>query len=100
MARMQIKIERLEIEKRTSSLYDIVCILLIKCNLLFMFLFKIGINTNGNKPFTNQILEEINIGQLQIIINDLYYRIEGILDDYKVCYFFCRVFLFKLIMMS
>ncbi|CAF4273424.1 unnamed protein product, partial [Rotaria sordida] len=37
---------------------------------------QIGLNGNGNKSLTIDLLKEMNIGQLQVIINELYCRIE------------------------
>jgi hypothetical protein len=45
--------------------------------ILLIFIFKIGINANINKPLSIEILEEMNIGQLQVLVNDLYCQIEG-----------------------
>ncbi|CAF0966507.1 unnamed protein product [Adineta steineri] len=60
MARMQVQIERRVLKKKKSPLYDII-----------------GINTNGDKPLSLRILEDMNIGQLQIIVNDLHCQIES-----------------------
>ncbi|CAF4565441.1 unnamed protein product, partial [Rotaria socialis] len=60
MARMQVQIERRALKKKKSPLYDII-----------------GINTNGDKPLTLRMLEDMNIGQLQVIVNDLHCQIEG-----------------------
>ncbi len=43
-----------------------------------LFYLKIGINVNVNKPLSIGILEEMNLGQLQVLVNDLYCQIEGI----------------------
>ncbi|CAF1555667.1 unnamed protein product, partial [Adineta ricciae] len=59
MARMQVELERQILEKKRSSLYDLM-----------------EINIDMDKPLTSEILEEMNIGQLQAIINDLYCLIE------------------------
>ncbi|CAF0890043.1 unnamed protein product [Adineta ricciae] len=59
MARMQVQIERRALKKKKSPLYDII-----------------GINTNGDKPLTVRMLEDMNIGQLQVIVNDLHCQIE------------------------
>ncbi|CAF1354864.1 unnamed protein product [Rotaria sordida] len=59
MARMQVEIERQLLQKKSPSFYDII-----------------GLNTNGDKSLTIDLLKEMNIGQLQAIINDLYCRIE------------------------
>lgn len=45
---------------------------------LYIFILKIGINANTNIPLSIEALEEMNIGQLQVIVNDLYNQIEGI----------------------
>jgi hypothetical protein len=77
MARMQVQIERRALKKKKSPLYDIVS--RIKKFFTFISLFdllKIGINTNGDKPLTLRILEDMNIGQLQVIVNDLHCQIE------------------------
>ena len=50
----------------------------MKYHYLSIFILKIGINANVDKPLTMEILEEMNIGQLQVIMNDLYCLIEGI----------------------
>jgi len=47
---------------------------------LFFYLLKIGINTNGDRPLSVRVLEDMNIGQLQVIVNDLHCQIEGIFD--------------------
>lgn len=47
-------------------------------------LLQIGINTNGDKPLTLRMLEDMNIGQLQVIVNDLHSQIEGIVLYTKV----------------
>ncbi|CAF0907547.1 unnamed protein product [Adineta steineri] len=60
MARMQVQIERRVLKKKKSPLYDII-----------------GINTNGDKPLSLRMLEDMNIGQLQIIVNDLHCQIES-----------------------
>ncbi|CAF3215851.1 unnamed protein product [Rotaria sp. Silwood2] len=60
MARMQVQIERRALKKKKSPLYDII-----------------GINTNGDKPLTLRMLEDMNIGQLQVIVNDLHCQIEA-----------------------
>ncbi|UJR15203.1 hypothetical protein I4U23_002162 [Adineta vaga] len=59
MARMQVELERETFEKKRSPIYDLM-----------------GINVDIVKPLTNETLEEMNIGQLQVIINDLYCLIE------------------------
>jgi len=45
---------------------------------IFIIYFKIGIHVNVNKPLSIEILEEMNLGQLQVLVNDLYCQIEGI----------------------
>jgi hypothetical protein len=40
-----------------------------------------GIDVDMDKPFMTEVLEEMNIGQLQVIINELYCLIEGTLTD-------------------
>jgi len=47
-------------------------------SIFVLFLLKIGINTNGDKPLTLRMLEDMNIGQLQVIVNDLHCQIESI----------------------
>jgi hypothetical protein len=47
-------------------------------HIYLFYLLKIGINTNGDKPLTLRILEDMNIGQLQVIVNDLHCQIECI----------------------
>ena len=42
-----------------------------------MFMLKIGIDVRGDEQLTAELLEEMNIGQLQIIINNLYHHIES-----------------------
>ncbi|CAF2654874.1 unnamed protein product [Rotaria sp. Silwood2] len=64
MARMQVEIEREVLEKKRSSLYDII-----------------GLNANIDKSLSIDLLKEMNIGQLQAIINDLYCRIETNNDE-------------------
>jgi hypothetical protein len=85
MARMQVQIERRALKKKKSPLYDIVCWILEKKREIFdwnfSFWFKIGINTNGDKPLTLRMLEDMNIGQLQVIVNDLHCQIEGRLES-------------------
>lgn len=89
MARMQVELERQVFERKRSSLYDLVCISLNEIQLFVnIFILKIGINANIDKPLTMEILEEMNIGQLQVIINDLYCLIEGIDNDNKI---FCII---------
>ena len=47
------------------------------------------INIDMDKPLTSEILEEMNIGQLQAIINDLYCLIEGsFFTNYERLFFF------------
>ncbi len=87
MARMQVQIERRALKKKKSPLYDIVCWILEekkeKVSIeIFRFWFKIGINTNGDKPLTLRMLEDMNIGQLQVIVNDLHCQIEGRFDRF------------------
>ncbi|CAF3673965.1 unnamed protein product [Rotaria sordida] len=60
MARMQVQIERRALKKKKSPLYDII-----------------GINTNDDKPLTVRMLEDMNIGQLQVLVNDLHCQIEA-----------------------
>ncbi|CAF2823117.1 unnamed protein product [Rotaria sp. Silwood2] len=64
MARMQVEIEREVLEKKRSSLYDII-----------------GLNANIDNSLSIDLLKEMNIGQLQAIINDLYCRIETNNDE-------------------
>ncbi|CAF0764613.1 unnamed protein product [Adineta steineri] len=64
MARMQVEFERQAFNKKRSSFYDLM-----------------GINANLDKPLNIDILEEMNIGQLQAIINDLYCLIETNNDE-------------------
>jgi len=79
MARMQVQIERRALKKKKSPLYDIVCrIEKFFISIFFFCLSKIGINTNGDKPLTLRMLEDMNIGQLQVIVNDLHCQIECI----------------------
>ena len=49
----------------------------IKLDCLLIFVLKIGINRNDDKLLNIDVLEEMNNGQLQAIVNDLYYQIEG-----------------------
>jgi hypothetical protein len=76
MARMQVEIERQAFDKKRSSVYDFVCIS-NKYIIAFIFICQVGINTNVNKPLSIEILEELNIGQLQVFVNDLHCQIEG-----------------------
>jgi hypothetical protein len=77
MARMQVQIERRALKKKKSPLYDIVSRIQKFFTFISLFdLLKIGINTNGDKPLTLRILEDMNIGQLQVIVNDLHCQIE------------------------
>ncbi len=78
MARMQVQIERRALKKKKSPLYDIVCKNASIFFYKFFSLLKIGINTNGDKPLTLRMLEDMNIGQLQVIVNDLHCQIECI----------------------
>lgn len=64
MARMQAQIERRAAKKKKSPLYDII-----------------GIRSNDDKPLTLRMLEEMNIGQLQVIVNDLHGQIETHNDE-------------------
>ena len=50
-------------------------------------LMKIGINANDDKPLTLRTLEDMNIGQLQVIVNDLHSQIESI---FKLCFYFFK----------
>lgn len=49
-------------------------------NFHFIYLLKIGINANGDKPLSRRLLEDMNIGQLQVIVNDLHCQIESKFD--------------------
>ena len=49
----------------------------VALHFLFFGCFQIGVNTNGDKPLTNRMLEDMNIGQLQVIVNDLHCQIES-----------------------
>lgn len=60
MARMQVELEREISDKNRSELYELI-----------------GINADIHKPLSRDQLEQLNLGQLQIIINDLYCRIEA-----------------------
>lgn len=46
-------------------------------NFFLTHLLKIGINANGDKPLSRRLLEDMNIGQLQVIVNDLHCQIES-----------------------
>ncbi|CAM4966332.1 unnamed protein product [Rotaria socialis] len=59
MARMQVEIEREGLEKKRSSFYDII-----------------GVDTNGDRQLTTDLVRKMNMDQLQMMINDLYSRIE------------------------
>ena len=76
MARMQVELERRMIAKKNTSLYEIVCIN-DQHQAFSMSLFQIGIHTPKNRTLTGGMLEDSDIGQLQVIVNDLYYQIEG-----------------------
>lgn len=52
-------------------------ILFFNLILFDIYLFKIGINANGDKPLSRRLLEDMNIGQLQVIVNDLHCQIES-----------------------
>jgi hypothetical protein len=67
-------------EKDPHSMILYVVFFSMKYVYLLSFILKIGINVNVDKPLTIENLEEMNIGQLQAIINDLYCLIEGIYD--------------------
>jgi hypothetical protein len=67
-------------EKDPHSMILYVLFSAMKYNYFLLFILKIGINVNVDKPLTIESLEEMNIGQLQAIINDLYCLIEGIYD--------------------
>jgi hypothetical protein len=67
-------------EKDPHSMILYVFFFAMKYNYFLLFILKIGINVNVDKPLTIESLEEMNIGQLQAIINDLYCLIEGIYD--------------------
>lgn len=89
MARMQVQIERRALKKKKSPLYDIVSIIYLFLLDSTMFsLMQIGINTNGDKPLTVRMLEDMNIGQLQVIVNDLHCQIESMI------LLFCSTFLY------
>ena len=77
MARMQVELERRMLAKKNSSLYDIVCIS-DALRSVSTHLFQIGLHTQRNQALTVGLLEDLDIGQLQVIVNDLYYQIEGI----------------------
>ena len=77
MARMQVELERRMLAKKNTSLYDIVCIN-DELRSVSMRLFQIGLHTHSNRELTVGMLEDLDIGQLQVIVNDLFYQIEGI----------------------
>ena len=77
MARMQVELERRMLAKKNTSLYDIVCIS-DELRSFSMRLFQIGLHTHSNRALTVGLLEDLDIGQLQVIVNNLYYQIEGI----------------------
>lgn len=77
MARMQVELERRMLAKKNTSLYDIVCTS-DELRSASMRLFQIGLHTQRNQALTVGMLEDLDIGQLQVIVNDLYYQIEGI----------------------
>ena len=53
--------------------------------MVFLILnLKIGINTDVTKPLSIKTLEGMNLGQLQMIVNDLYCQIEGIIIEYSI----------------
>ncbi|CAF0804987.1 unnamed protein product [Didymodactylos carnosus] len=60
MAKMQVEIERRKREKKKSPIFDII-----------------GIHNYDEKSFTPHMLEDMNIGQLQVIVNDLHCQIEN-----------------------
>ncbi|CAF1636790.1 unnamed protein product, partial [Didymodactylos carnosus] len=60
MAKMQVEIERRETKKKKSPIFDII-----------------GIHNHSEKSFTQRMLEDMNIGQLQVIVNDLHCQIES-----------------------
>jgi hypothetical protein len=43
-----------------------------------IFILKIGHDTTGDRLLNIEMLEEMNNGQLQAFVNDLYCQIEGI----------------------
>ena len=95
MARMQVQIERRALKKKKSPLYDIVRIMnLFLFDLTMFSLVQIGINTNGDKPLTVRMLEDMNIGQLQVIVNDLHCQIESTI------LLFCSTFLYQCVVVS